>query len=344
MKDIKNLIKEELEREIINIGCKKFNAVQILNWIYKKRVSSFEIMSNLSKDLRTKLNDFFYIGRLKILQKQVSKNQDTVKFLFVCEDKEKIESVLIKQGNRYTICISTQVGCPFKCKICATGKIGFIRNLTTSEILSQILETEKEESIITDNIVFMGMGEPLANYENFKKAVRFITDKEAIGMSYSRLTVSTCGLVPSIERLINDNLKINLSISLHSVVDRVRNLLTPINRKYNIKELFKVCKKYNKHFKLPVTFEYVLIKDVNDSEKDCKELIELIREFKISCKVNLIPLNIVRIIEFKPSSKEVVRSWQERLETSNIVTTIRIEKGADIHSACGQLAGDRNFG
>jgi 23S rRNA (adenine2503-C2)-methyltransferase len=339
VKDIKNLIKEEIEKEVLNLGGKRFNAIQILHWLYKKRVSSFEIMSDLPKSLRAKLMKFFYIGELKVIQKQVSKKQDTVKYLFECEDARRIESVLINQNGRYTICVSSQVGCPFKCKICATGKIGFIRNLTSSEIVNQILKIEKEEGIITNNIVFMGMGEPLANYDNFKKAVKLVTDKDAMGVSYTRLTLSTCGLIPGIEKLIEDNLKINLSISLHSVIDSLRSSLIPINKKYSIKKLLTVCKKYNKYFKLPVTFEYVLIKGINDSLNDCNRLIKLVKDFDVFCKVNLIPLNIVKMTEFKPSSEEVVKAWQERLEAANIVTTVRSKRGNDISAGCGQLAG-----
>lgn len=343
MTDIKNLTKQEFVNEVLKLGGKKFNAIQIFEWIYKKRSGSFEIMTNLSKPLRVLLLKVFYIGELRVLKKQISANKDTVKYLFKLEDGNKIETVLMKQSYGNTVCISTQAGCGFNCIMCATGKIGFIRNLTTSEIISQLLFVEKEENEPVKNIVFMGMGEPLANYDNFKKSVEILEDKDGLSVNYKRMTVSTCGLVPKIEKMVEDDFKINLAVSLHSVLDKTRDVLVPVNKKYNLRELFLACKKYYQHFKMQVTFEYALIKGLNDSEENCNRLIDFIEKYNLPSKVNLIPVNTVKFCRFKPSGEEVINMWQGKLENAKIIATVRTERGADINAACGQLAGGIGF-
>jgi 23S rRNA (adenine2503-C2)-methyltransferase len=241
-------------------------------------------------------------------------------------------------GN--TACLSTQVGCAYGCFMCATGKNGLKRNLTPAEIVSQFISLIKLEDIKIQNIVFMGMGEPLANYDNFKKSIDILTDNDGLAIGFRRITVSTCGVVTGIKRLIRDNLRINLSVSLHSTFNPKRDQLVPANKKHNIHELFTVCKEFSVHFKVPVTFEYVLINGVNDGLEECDNLIALIKEYKLEAKINLIPVNDVKAKKLKPSAENIINLWQKKLENAKIINTSRHERGADIAAACGQLAGE----
>ncbi|MCX5776241.1 MAG: 23S rRNA (adenine(2503)-C(2))-methyltransferase RlmN [Candidatus Firestonebacteria bacterium] len=338
MKNLFDLTKEELAAQIVEQGGKKFNAVQIFNWIYKNRVTSFSVMSNLSKLLRPRLEAEFELSFLNILKVQKSKNEDAVKYLFELADGKKIESVLMLQPYGNTLCVSTQVGCAYGCFMCATGKMGLSRNLLPGEIVGQLLTVEKERGVKVQNIVFMGMGEPLANYENLKKSIDIFSDSDGININQRRITVSTCGIIPGIKRLIDDKLRVRLSISLHSTFDKVRDKIVPVNKKYNIAALLNSLKEYCSSTKLELTIEYVLIEDMNDDISEVENLIVLIRKYNLDAKVNIIPVNSVGGLTFR--NEERINLWQKKLENAKIISTVRIERGADILAACGQLAGE----
>lgn len=338
MKNIFDLTKEELAARLVIIGGKKFNAVQVFNWLYKNRAVSFAAMTNLSKTLRPKLEDEFELAFLKTIKEAESRNGDAVKFLFELADGKKIETVLMLQPYGNTLCVSTQVGCAYGCFMCATGKMGLTRNLLPGEMTGQLLATERNREVKIKNIVFMGMGEPLANYENLRKAIELFADSGGLNINQRRQTVSTCGLLPGIKRIIEDKLRIRLSVSLHSTFDSVRDKLVPVNKKYNIAALLGLLREYCAATGFDVTIEYVLIEGLNDGEGEAEHLIELIRKYNLDVKVNIIPVNPVDKLNF--SSKETINLWQKKLENAKIINTVRIERGADISAACGQLAGE----
>ena len=323
---------------MIELGGKKFNAVQVFNWLYKNRVTSFSAMTNLSNVLRPQFEKEFELPLLKILRTAKSRNEDAVKYLFELSDGKKIETVLMLQPYGNTLCVSTQVGCAYGCFMCATGKMGFTRNLRPGEMTGQLLAVEKEAGVKVKNIVFMGMGEPLANYENLTKAIAIFSDPAGICINQRRITVSTCGIVPGIKKLIEAKSRVRLSISLHSTFDSVRNKLIPVNKKYNIAALMETLREYCVSTKLQLTIEYVLIAGLNDGMGEVDNLIELIRKYNLDVKVNLIPVNPVDKLAF--SSEEIINLWQKKLENARITSTVRIERGADIMAACGQLAGE----
>jgi len=338
LENILDLTKEELGEFLIKQGGKKFNAAQIFNWLYKKKAGSFEEMSNLSAGLREKLTNLLAISFLNSEKRSVSSKGDAIKFLFKLEDKKKIESVLMLQPYGNTFCVSTQVGCAYGCSMCATGKAGFKRNLEPGEITGQLLAVEKEQGVKVNNIVFMGMGEPLANYDNFKKAVLIFSDPDGININQRRQTVSTCGVVPGIDNLLKDGLRVNLSVSLHSTFDSLRDKLVPVNKKYKIAVLLKKLQEYCRVTKLHISLEYVMIAGVNDGTGEADNLIKLINKYCLDTKVNLIPVNPVDAL--LSSGETTIKMWQKKLENAKIVNTSRIERGADILAACGQLAGE----
>ena len=335
--DIRNLSCEELVKYFEGIGEKDFRATQIFEWIYQKNAWSFDDMTNLPKPLREKLKQNFNLQPNTIAEKKVSQ-EGTTKFLFDLYDHEKIESVLIPTSTRTTACISTQAGCKFGCKFCASGIGGWSRNLTCAEIVTQVLHV-REESLKhkrpLSNIVFMGTGEPLDNFPNLMKAIRIINSNKAINIGARHITVSTVGLVPKIKELGQQGIQIELAISLHGYDNESRNMLMPVNRKYPFDELIEACREYFKSTKRQITFEYILIKDVTCTEKAVQSLKKAFRG--IVCKMNLIPYNPVSEFDHKTPSREEMFAFRNRLEKNGIHATIRTPRGRDVGAACGQL-------
>ena len=334
--DIKNLTPKELEKLIIDMSQPVYRAKQVFSWLYKKGAENFSAMSNLPDGLIKKLNESYYIGALK-LDKHLKSKEGAEKFIFKLSDGNFIESVFIESKYRGTICISTQVGCKFGCCFCASGSMGFIRNLTASEIVSQFLFLRHKYLLKITNCVFMGMGEPLDNYYNTEKAIRIINDPKGIGLGARKITVSTCGIIPGIERLARLGLQVNLSISLHATSDRLRSELMPINKIYSIKKLINACHKYIEQSKRLITIEYILIKDKNDSPKDADALALVAQDLR--AKVNLIAYSEIPSLKFKAPSPESIELFIKRLESKGMEATLQRSKGKDIQAACGMLAG-----
>ena len=335
--DIRNLSLDELKTYLKSKGEGVFRAEQIFEWIYKKGVWSFDDMLNLSKPMREFLKADFDLCENSIVDKKISE-EGTTKFLFDLSDKEKIESVLIPTATRTTACISTQAGCKFGCKFCASGIGGWSRNLTCAEIVTQVLHV-KEESLKHQrpltNIVFMGTGEPLDNFDNLFKAIRLINSEKAMGIGARHITISTVGLVPKIKEIAKEKLQVELAISLHGYDNESRNVLMPVNRKYPFDELIEACREYVKVTKRQITFEYILIKDVTCNEKAVQSLRKAFKG--IICKMNLIPYNPVSEFDHKTPSREEMFSFRNRLEEFGIHATIRMPRGRDVAAACGQL-------
>ncbi|SMC87593.1 23S rRNA m(2)A-2503 methyltransferase [Desulfocicer vacuolatum DSM 3385] len=339
MEDIKNYSRKALEKWFENQGMRSFRAGQIFKWIYLRQADSFEEMTDLGKVLRQTLASHFSIPRLELERSEVSKD-GTEKLLFRLTDGNYIESVLIPQKDHYTLCISSQAGCRQACKFCLTAKGGFHRNLTCAEIVSQVRDARqhlalKNGTAPLSNIVFMGMGEPLDNYEAVIKALSIITDSD-YGLKFSprRVTVSTCGLVPEILRLGLDT-EANLAISLNATQDSTRTALMPVNRRYPMAKLLDACGRYHMKPRNKITFEYILIKGINDSDADAHRLVRLLAPIK--AKVNLIPFNPHEKSEFqRPSPGDVSRFMQILLDRQ-VTAIVRKSKGDDISAACGQL-------
>jgi len=348
MKTLIGLTKEEVIEELKIFNVEPYRSKQIWNWLYYFGKTSFNEMNNISKDLRQKLNENYIISRPKIDTNLISKD-GTQKWLLEFRDNEKIEMVYIPEDDRGTLCISSQVGCPMNCKFCNTGKHGFVRNLTSEEIVQEVLvardelkEWENLNKKIGDgrtisNIVVMGMGEPLLNYENIVKALKIINDPDGICFSNRRITLSTCGLVPQIKQLAND-LKVNLAISLHASTDEIRKKFMPVAEKYTIKEVMEACREYaDKTSGRRITFEYIMIKDLNDTDEDAVRLISLVKKNRVPAKFNLIPFNPWRGCDFKPSTQERINKFAEIITKAKIPCPIRKARGQDIMAACGQL-------
>jgi 23S rRNA (adenine2503-C2)-methyltransferase len=336
--DLRNLNSTELEAFIASFGKERYRTIQILRWLYQKGAHSFDEMTNLSKRFREQLNQVSFISILHPLRIEEARD-GTKKFLFELEDKNRIESVLIPDKDRLTLCISTQAGCAFGCKFCLTGKIGWKRNLTTSEILNQILAVREildAKKSIT-NIVLMGMGEPLANYENTMKAIELMLHPDAFKFSSRRVTLSTVGLLPEMEKMAKERIRFRLAISLNATDEETRSHLMPVNRRYPFKKVLELCRKFPLQPRSRITFEYVMVKDINDSSRDAKRLLKMLRG--IPSKVNLIPLNEAPGISFKRPSDETVREFQEILMEGGLTAIVRASKGAEISAACGQLSG-----
>lgn len=333
-KDAKSFTIEELRRDMTVVSEPRYRAEQIFSWLYKRRISSFDSMTTLPCRFRKKLDGLYYLSSFKLIK--THRSQDgTEKFLFELSDGNRIESVLIYSGARSTLCLSTQIGCKYACVFCASGLKGFIRNLKPSEILDQILFIEHKTKHKITNFVFMGMGEPLDNLENLTKVIKIMNYRGGLDIGARRITVSTCGIIPGIEKLSKLALQINLSISLHAVNDRLRNELMPVNRKYPLKQLIVACKKFIKERKRKITFEYILIKDKNDCLQDAELLSSLARG--LEAKVNLIPFSRVYGSEFQTPSSQKVALFKSWLVAKGIRATVRDSKGSDIQAACGQL-------
>ncbi|RLB30093.1 MAG: 23S rRNA (adenine(2503)-C(2))-methyltransferase RlmN [Deltaproteobacteria bacterium] len=336
--DLKDLDLEEMRGYVKKIEHETYRAEQIRQWIFGHKAESFEEMTNVSKELRNYLNSFCIISQLKIIKTEISLD-GTKKFLFELEDGNRIESVLIPERNHYTMCISSQVGCAMGCKFCLTARQGFIRSLKSSEIINQVIQIRQllDQPDRLTNIVFMGMGEPLANFEAVKKAVKNIISPDALNFSRRQVTLSTCGLVPEIERLGRD-LPINLAVSLNAADDKTRNMLMPINKKYPLKKLMETLKHFPLHKGRRITFEYILIRDINDRLSDATNLARLLKN--IRAKINLIPFNRYDGSPFDEPDEGNIVAFQDELIRKNYTVTIRKSKGADISAACGQLITD----
>ena len=335
--DIRNFSLKELEDYLQSISEKSFRAQQIFEWIYKKGVWSFKEMRNLPESLREKLSQDFELKPLAIAKKQIAKD-GTTKFLFDLSDQEKIETVLIPTARRTTVCISTQAGCKFGCRFCASGIGGWVRNLSCAEILAQILHVKEESrkhKKPLSHIVCMGTGESFDNYDNLLKAMRIVNDEHAINIGARRITISTVGLVPKIMQFAKENFQVELAISLHGYNDESRNKLMPVNRKYPFTELMQACRDYIKLTRRQVTFEYILIKDVTCRDEAANELAKHLKG--MICKLNLIPYNPVAEFPHKSPSHDEMLRFQKRLEDLGIHATIRAPRGRDVAAACGQL-------
>ncbi len=340
-KDIKSLNLEELKEEIALLGEKSFKASQIYSWLHKHGAESFDEMTNISKDLREKLKNNYDIYNCTIEKKLVSVYDDTVKYLFKLNDGELIESVVMKYKYGYTICVSSQVGCKMGCKFCASGIAGFIRNLTASEILSEIYMAQKDLGIKISHIVMMGVGEPLDNFDNVMKFLELISDENGLNIGMRNISLSTCGVVSGIYKLMEKKLQLTLSISLHAPNDEIRSRTMPVNDRWNIDELLKACRDYIKATNRRISFEYAMISGVNDSDECARELAAKLKG--MLCHVNLIPVNSVKERSYKKSSKAQMESFIKILEKNKINATVRRTLGSDINASCGQLRrGEKN--
>ena len=335
---LKDLNVEEIEKIIYDITQERFRAKQIFTWIYRG-VSSFDQMTDIPITLRNKLDEKFSIYSLEVKSLQKS-SEGTYKFLFGLEDGNAIESVLLKYKYGYSACISTQVGCKMGCKFCASTKCGFVRDLSAGEIVEQILSIQRETGNRVSKIVFMGIGEPLENYDNVIKAIKLLNNPLGLNIGLRNISISTCGLIQEIRKLSTENLPLTLSISLHAPNDIIRNKIMPINKRYPVKELIAVCKEFTRITKRKVYFEYVMIDNVNDSEKEAYELSGLIKG--MLAHVNLIQLNPIGQKEFKRSNPNRIKNFMEVLKSEGVSVTLRRELGSEIDAACGQLRLKKN--
>ena len=333
----------ELKSFFINIDEKAFRAEQLWNWLYVKGINELSGLNNISKNVINKINEQYYLSQFKVSNSLLSKD-GTRKWLFELEDGNEIETVYIPDKNRGTICVSSQVGCSLSCSFCHTGTMKFSRNLSTSEILGQVMyvknflkdwKNKSDKKKIT-NIVFMGMGEPFLNYDNVIKSINVLTNQKGLAFSKRKVTLSTSGVVPRIIDFKEDS-DVNLAISLHSAFDEIRDILVPINKKWPIENLLKALKEYSKKRKHKrITFEYIMLEGINDSIKDAKELVKLIKPFK--AKINLIPFNPWPGSNYKASSPDQIKVFKKLiLEEGKLVATVRLPRGDDVLAACGQL-------
>ncbi len=332
--DLKKYTIEELESFLEDLGEKKFRGKQIFQWIHKG-VRTIDEMTNLSKELREKMKERAYVGNLRAESVLISKVDGTRKYLFVLEDGNIIESVLMRYEHGNTVCVSCQVGCRMGCTFCASTLEGVVRNLTAGEILDQVIAIQRDIGDRVSNVVLMGSGEPLDNYEQILKFLTLINHPEGLNIGLRSITISTCGIVPTMMDLADRKMQITLAISLHAPNDALRNTMMPVNRKYPMEDLLEACKYYVDNTGRRITFEYALIQDVNDSEKDALELARKIKG--ILCHVNLIPLNKVDESKYESARMDRVRKFQSVLKKYGVEATIRRELGSDINAACGQL-------
>ena len=334
-KDIASLNWEELQKELLEAGEKKFRASQIYEWIHKKGAEDFSEMTNLSKVLREKLEQSFQIPKVEMIARQISKKDGTNKFLFCLEDGNVVESVLMRYKHGNSVCISSQVGCRMGCRFCASTLDGLERNLEPSEMLGQIYRIEKIIGERVSNVVVMGTGEPLDNYDNLLKFIHLLTDEHGLHISQRNVTVSTCGIVPKILSLAEENLQITLALSLHGSTQEKRKQLMPVANKYELSEVLKACDTYFEKTGRRMTYEYSLVHGVNDTDQDAQELSELLHGR--NCHLNLIPVNPIKERDYQRPTRENAQKFQNKLEKRGINVTIRREMGSDIDGACGQL-------
>jgi len=332
--NLKDLTHDGLEQFMLTLGEKKFRAKQVYKWIYEG-VESIGGMTDISKDLRETLKEKCYISSLKIQQKQTSASDETTKYLFRLEDGNLIESVLMKYKYGWSICISTQVGCRMGCRFCASTVNGLVRNLTPGEMLDQIMTAQKDLDIRISNVVLMGIGEPLDNYDSVLKFIQNANHPHGLNIGGRHISLSTCGLADKIRDLADKQLQISLSVSLHAVDDRTRTGIMPINNKYNINEVINACKYYMEKNNRRISFEYTLIEGVNDSLRDAQRLAALLRG--IICYVNVISVNEVTGASYRQLTREKVEAFANTVTAHGVKATIRRELGSDIDAACGQL-------
>ena len=326
---------EELQKEMESIGEAKFRAKQIFRWLHVKYAENLEEMTDLSENLRNKLNDNYIIGGVKIVRKLVSKEDNTTKYLFELENNYIIESVFMQYSYGNTVCISTQAGCRMGCTFCASTLDGVEKSLTPAEMLAQIYAIEKDKGEKVSGVVLMGSGEPLDNYENVLKFIKLINCKDGKNMGQRHITLSTCGLIDKMYELADEQLQITLAVSLHAPNDEIRNRIMPISRAYPMEKLLEACRHYAEKTKRRITFEYALIKGVNDSAENARELASRLKG--LLCHVNLIPVNDVKERNYVRSTNESIKKFEEILVSRNIETTVRRKLGSDIDAACGQL-------
>lgn len=331
--DIKNYTLGELKSYFKAKNITAYCAVQVFNWIYAKRIENFDLMTDISRKMRDFLLENFYSSKLKVLKREVSSDK-TEKFLFGLDDGASIESVLIPEAGRFTLCLSSQVGCKYSCKFCISGNPGLKRNLTPGEIVNQYLTISDLTGSKITNIVFMGIGEPLDNFTNVIKAIKVFTEHKGLDFAKRRISISTCGIIPQIKQLTELNLGVKLSVSLHSADNEIRSKIMPANRKYPLDELMEALRNFSKNEKYPVTFEYALFGSLNTSKLDAQKLIQLVRG--MDCKINLIPYNETHGLFRQPGHQEIEVFCNE-LKRAGLFYTLRKSRGQDIHAACGQL-------
>jgi len=333
MKNVYGMNMQKLEDYFVNIGQKKFKAIQVYEWLYDKRVDSFDDMTNIKKDVINSLKSDFTMDKLKLLTKK--KGKDVCKYLFELHDGNKIEAVLMYHDYGNSLCISTQVGCNMGCTFCESGRLKKVRNLEAYEMVLQILQVEQEEKLRISHVVLMGIGEPFDNYDNVTCFVDIVNHPKGVALGARHITISTSGVIPKIKEFMNYDKQVNLAISLHAPNDELRSKLMPINRAYPLKDLMVVLKEYIKRTNRRLTFEYIMLKDVNDSEKEALELAHLLKG--MNCYVNMIPYNETSHIIYKKSSKDNIMKFYDILKKNRINVTIRREFGSNVDAACGQL-------
>ena len=332
--NLKNLNINEIENILIDFGEPKFRAQQIFQWI-QRGITNFDEMTNVSKELRIKLAEFYYIDTPVIAEKFESKVDETVKYLIKLTDENIIESVLMKYEYGYTICISSQIGCRMGCRFCASTLKGLGRNLEPSEMLDQVALVSKDIGQRISNIVIMGIGEPFDNYDNVLKFLRLVNNKDSLNIGNRHITISTCGIVEGIRRLANEGLPVTLAISLHASNDDLRKKIMPVANKYSINEILDACKYFINRTNRRITFEYSMILGINDSKEHAEELSQRLRN--LLCHVNLIPINKIEERDFEKSKIDTIKTFQGILHSNGIEATIRRELGSDINASCGQL-------
>ena len=331
--NIYNYTIKQLEDYFLSKNEKKFKATQVFEWLYQKRVTSFDEMTNIKKEIIESLKQDFEFEDIQLLTKQ--EDVDVCKFLFKLKDENKIEAVLMKHDYGNSLCVSSQVGCNMGCKFCESGRLKKVRNLETGEMVLQLLKVEKELNIRISHLVLMGIGEPFDNYENVINFIDIINTPKGIALGSRHITVSTCGIIPKIKEFIKDGKQVNLAISLHAPNDELRNKLMPISKVYKLDDLIKVIKEYIKLTNRRVTFEYILLKGINDNKENALELAKLLKG--MNCYVNLIPYNETSHIEFKKSDQKTILDFYDTLKKNNVGVTIRREFGKKVSAACGQL-------
>lgn len=332
--DIKSMYESEIKEEFNKLGEPAYRASQVYKWL-QGGAESFDEMTNISKELRRKLSEKYHISHAAIEKKLISSYDDTRKYLFSFSDGEMVESVLMSYHHGYTSCISTQVGCKMGCTFCATGKSGFSRNLTASEMLSQIQKEQQDNDIRISNIVLMGMGEPLDNFYNVVRFLKLVSSEHGMNIGMRHISLSTCGIVPKIYELADMKLQLTLSVSLHAPNNQIRSRTMPVNRRYSIEELLKACRYYVNKTNKRISFEYAMIDGVNDSDSCARELAGKLSG--ILSHVNLIPVNTVGGTGYKKSRRERMQSFINILEKAGITATVRRTLGSDINASCGQL-------
>lgn len=333
--DIKSMTFEELKTELSHRKLPTYRIKQLYEWFHKNSADCYKEMSNLPQELRGYLDKNYPIFGCQIMNKQVSQLDGTVKYLFELHDAETIESVLMKYKHGYTLCISTQVGCKVGCIFCATGTSGLIRNLSTSEMLSQIYTAQTDMGVRISNVVLMGMGEPLHNYKNVIRFLEMVSNQDGLNIGMRNITLSTCGIVPAIYMLPENRFQLTLSVSLHAPNNEVRTRLMPVNKQFPLEELLTACREYSLKTSRRISFEYALFKGINDTEECAKQLANLLKG--IPCHINLIPANKVVGSPCTGSSTKVIKAFKDILDEKQLTVTIRRTLGSDIDASCGQL-------